>query len=191
MLIGALLVAACGSDEEPQATPTQEASSATPTVPTQPAVLPTVDPNISLVAYHSDDLGYSIGYPQGWEFDVEPGFAEYFLWYAEDGRPIAQLAVSCNPTALTVEELIAVDESVAASFAGIDPGSVTDIEIAGTTGRQLRYTVSIETLVVEQVAAYAPGDECGWRLGLASYGPNTLTPYTPLFNRIVASFQPD
>jgi hypothetical protein len=190
MLIGGLVVVACGGDEEPEATSTIEAGSPTPTVQT-PVVLPTLDPNISLVEYHSPDLGYSVSHPQGWELETEPGFADYFVWSTEEGRPVAQLVVSCNENALTVDDLLLADSAVASRFGGFDPTSIEDVEIGGTTGKQVRYTVAVSSLVVEQVVAYAPGEQCGWRLALAAYQAGTLRNYLSLFEQIRASFQPD
>jgi hypothetical protein len=192
MLTSALVLAACGTGEEPQATATTTTAAGppTPTAQAPPAVSPTADSNVPLVEYHSPDLGYSISHPEGWELDVEPGFADYFVWSTDDGKPLAQLVISCNENALTVDDLLNVDSAVAADTGGFDPTSIEDVEIGGTTGKQVRYTVAISGLVVEQVVAYAPGEKCGWRLALASYGSNTLSGYLPLFKRIVASFQP-
>jgi hypothetical protein len=192
ILVGCLVLVACGGGQGQEATPTGEAGPPTPTAEAEPPEpLPTVDPNVSLVEYHSPDKGYSISYPLGWQVDIQPDFADYFLWSTESGRPLAQLAVTCNEGALTPDDLMRVDSAVAARMGGIDPASVVPVEIAGTTGKQLRYTVQTGPLSVEQVAAYAPGEKCGWRLGLASYGSGTLLPYLPLFQRIIDSFQPD
>lgn len=188
VLVAVLFLAACGGHGDETAT-TPEAG--LPTVPAGPSELPAVDPNAPLVEYHSPEKSYSVSYPQGWQVNTESGFADYFLWSADDGRPLAQLAVTCNAQALTLDDLISADAAVVARFgAGIDPSTIVPIQIAGTTGKQLMYTVPAGGLPVEQVVAYAPGEKCGWRLALASYGPGTLPAYLPLFQRIVASFQP-
>jgi hypothetical protein len=190
ILAGALGLAACGGGQGQEVTPTEEVGPPTETAQAGPAELPAVDPNVPLVEYQSPDRGYSISYPQGWQVDVEPGFADYFLWSTEGGRPLAQLAVTCNEDALTPDELISVDSAAASLFGAIDPTSIVPIDIAGTTGKQMRYTVQAGSVAVEQVVAYAPGEKCGWRLGLASYGAGTLASYLPLFQRIIESFRP-
>jgi hypothetical protein len=180
-----LALAACGGDEE--AVPAETSTAAT----NGELPLPTVDPDIPLTEYRSADKGYTVGYPSGWEVNAgEQLFGDIFFWNSESGRPLAQLTVSCNPDALTAEALRRIDAAAAAQFGSVESDSITPIEIAGTEGTQMRYRTSVEDLVIEQVAAYAPGDECGWRLGLAAYGSGALEPYLPLFDRIVASFQP-
>jgi hypothetical protein len=180
-----LTLAACGGGEKtvPAETSTAAANGELP--------VPTVDPDIPLTEYRSADKGYTVGYPSGWEVNAgENLYGDIFFWNSESGRPLAQLTVSCNPDALTTERLMEIDAAAAAQFGSVDTGSVTPVEIAGTEGTQMRYRTTVEGVAIEQVAAYAPGDECGWRLGLAAYGSGALEPYLPLFDRIVASFQP-
>jgi hypothetical protein len=180
-----LVAAACGDGE-------QEAPLPTPTPPpSTPKPVPTVDPSVPLVEYRSPDMGYSMGYPEGWNVEVPSGPFTAFSW-SLDGRPIAQLSVMCTRGEnQTVDGLIQEHARIVPQIARTALAESTPIELGGTAGKQLRYTTRVAELTIEQVAAYAVIGDCGWRIGLATYGPGTLEPYLPLFERIIASFQPD
>jgi len=186
VLAGVLALAACGGSE--QGSPNEVSVTGTAEAQLPP---PTVEADIPLVEYQSPDKGYTLGYPSGWEVEAGPDlFADIFARKSESGRSLAQLNVSCNKDALTTEKLAGIDAAVASRYGAVDPSGVTPVEIAGTTGGQLRYRIGVAGTAIEQVAVYAPGDECGWRLALAAYGDGTLASYLPLFERIVASFRP-
>jgi hypothetical protein len=176
---------ACGGDGNGPA----EGTALTATARAGPVELPTVPADAAFVEYVSPDKNYTVSYPSGWVFSSD-GFADNFLWSTEEGRPVAQLTVTCNAQALTPDELIDADAAVVARFGRIDPTSIVPIEIAGTMGKQATYTVPAGSVAVEQMVAYAPGDNCGWRIGLASYGAGTSAAFSPVFQRIVASFRP-
>jgi hypothetical protein len=156
--------------------------------------LPAIDPSVPLVEYRSPDLGYSVSYPEGWDLNAEAGSpVAYFSW-SLNGRPIAQLAVLCNEGAnQTVESLMQqdVDVLLLPQAGATMPTEPTPVELGGLPGKQVTYSTSFSGLTIEQVAAYAVNGDCGWRIGLATYGAGTLQSYLPLFDRIVASFRLD
>jgi len=107
---------------------------------------------------------------------------------------LAELIVSCyKGENQTPDGLIRQDAAAISSIGAgqIDPTRAVPIELAGIAGKQLIYTTSIAGFVIEHVAAYAVQGECGWRLGLSTYGQATLDDYLPLFQRMIASFGPD
>ena len=183
MLLAAA-AAACGGGSE-------EASVSTATPP--PAVtvgpVPTVDAATPLTEYRSADPGYSIGYPEGWNVQTPGGVFSVFTW-STDGRPIAQLTLLCDRETKTVDGLIIKDRQIIAGAGGSVPSEPTDIEVAGQPGKEITYEVTFGALTAEQVAAYVLSGDCGWRIGLETYGSNTREPYLPLFDRILASFRP-
>lgn len=182
-LLLALSTAACGGGED----------TAVPTTTPPPAItagpLPTVDAATPLAEYRSADPGYSIGYPDGWSVQTAGGPFSAFTW-STNGRPIAQLTVSCDQEATTVEGLINKDRQIVAQAGGSLPPEPTPIEVAGLEGKQVTYEVNFGGLTAEQIAAYVASGGCGWRIGLATYGTGSLDPFLPLFDRILASFQP-
>jgi hypothetical protein len=192
----ALLVAACGSgnEESGPATP-GGASPANGAAPTS-APLPTVDPSVPLVGYESRDKGYAIGYPEGWE--IHPGStdaADYFTWSLAGGQILAQLSVTCEteaavaPYRLTPDGLILRDAANVIPYGGeIDSRAAVPVRVSGVEGKQLVYAVHLGDLEVEHIVAYAVIGECGWRIGLNTFGAGSLAPFVPLFERIVDSF---
>jgi hypothetical protein len=187
------LFAACGGGggeaTPPAASPTQ---AATPGGSSTPAALPTVDPDVPLVEYHSADKGYSLQYPQGWEVDASPGSpTDFFFWRVRDRR-LAQLQVTCNRQVSTVDSLMLLDADFASNFGGnLDWAAAVPVEIAGVEGKRNRYSISVSGITVEHVVAYVVAGGCGWRIGLNTQGPGTLEPYLPLFDRILASVRFD
>lgn len=186
------VAAACGGSEEetPLFTPTIPATTPSPSAPDP---LPTVDATVPLVEY-SPPLGeYTVGYPRGWEVveKATGGDLAVFGWTV-DGRPMAQLSTLCTREEdLTVGGLIERDTAVIADFGGGPVSDPVSIEVAGTTGSQVTYRHGVGGLTIEQVVAYAVTEQCGWRIGLATYGGGSLESYLPLFERIIASFQVD
>jgi hypothetical protein len=187
-IAGLVVLAGCGSGgskeqptEQPSVEPTQ-----TQTVET----LPTVDPNVDLTDYRSPDKGYSLGYPQGWE-KASVGSLDQFLVKTESGKVAAQLTVNCLQAGSdwTPEFLMTVDASAAHIAGQVQLGQVTDVEVDGVAGKERRYSIDVQGLTIEHVAAYVIHGDCGWRIGLNSYGQGTLAPYVPLFDRILASFR--
>lgn len=184
MLLAAAAAACGGGGEE------TSVSTATPPPAITVGPVPTVDAATPLAEYRSADMGFSIGYPEGWNVQTPGGVFSAFTW-STNGRPIAQLTLLCNQGEnLTVDGLISSDRAIIASGGGSVPSEPTPIEVAGLPGKQTTYEVNLGGLTVEQVAAYVVSGECGWRIGLATYGPGTREPYLPLFDRILASFRP-
>lgn len=179
-------IAACGtSEEEPL-----------PTVPPSPVAtlqpLPTLSPDIPLVEYRSPDGSYSIGYPEGWEVQLAGDSPIAAFSWAVDGRPLAQLTILCiTGENQTVDGLMADDARIISQAGGRPPTESTPIELAGVEGKQVTYVVPAGGLSAAQVAAYAIKGDCGWRIGLATYGAEPITAYLPLFQRILASFSAD
>lgn len=190
-----LVAAACGGDEETVA-PSDDSELALPPTSASPAsspeVLPTFDPDTSLVEYRSPDKGYVVSYPEGWEVDAGPHTGiDTFLRGSASERIFAQLSVRCRPRDnQTVNDLMRTSQAVLSRFGPINLAEATPIEIAGTEGKKLSFAVRVGDIDVEQVVAYAVQGDCGWRVGLAAYGKGQLEQYLPLFDRIIASFQP-
>lgn len=179
--------AACGGDNGEPATPVVEEPTAT-TVP-----FPRVDTDVSLVEFHSIGRGYSVGYPQGWEMDANPeatgSGTDSFLWQVSERR-IALLQVTCNPRLLSPEALMQADAAIAAQFGpGFDPAAAEPVEVAGVEGLQNTYRIAVGGAQVEHVVAYIAQGECGWRIGLSTFGSGTRESFLSLFERILASFQ--
>jgi len=86
---------------------------------------------------------------------------------------------------------MAQDANIVSRYGGALPEESTPVELGGVPGKQVTYTLGISGFTVEQVAAYAVKGNCGWRIGLAAYGPGNLQSYLPLFERILASFRAD
>lgn len=187
-LLLVVAAAACGDGEEEPSLPTS-----TPLPPSTPEVRPTVDPGVPLIEYRSPEGGYSLGYPEGWEeLEEQSGRDLAVFSWTLDGRPIAQLSVLCNREEnQTVESLLEGDAAIISGLGGGGLSEPTPIEVAGTAGKQVTYAMNFGGLAVEQVAAYAVKGECGWRIGLATYGVGSLRSYLPLFERIIASFRVD
>ncbi|MGB6837470.1 MAG: hypothetical protein WBF66_07185 [Dehalococcoidia bacterium] len=181
IVVGALVVvAACGGEEE------QPPAQATP------QARPTPDPDVALVQYESPSAGYSISYPEGWEVAPQGSLGDRFTWFSPGRAPLAEMIVSCyKGENQTPDGLIRQDAAAISGIGQIDPTRAVPIELAGIAGKQIIYTTSIAGFVIEHVAAYAVQGECGWRLGLSTYGQATLDDYLPLFQRMIASFQPD
>ena len=185
-----LLVAAaasCGGSDKGAPSPTAE-SSPVPTV--EP--LPTIDPNVPLAEFHSD-LGYSVGYPEGWDVRATPSSQLAGFTWSQTGVPIAQLTLFCNQGAnQTIEGLMGQDAGVIARNGGIIPQQSTPVEVGGVPGKQVTYTTSLGGLPIEQVAVYVVKGDCGWRIALATYeSVGSLQAYLPLFDRIIASIRFD
>jgi hypothetical protein len=198
-LAGLLVAVACGGGqgETPPASTVGETTPAaggpSAEVPPTPAPRPepAVDTDVPLVEFHSEDKGYSIAYPEGWEEDVGPTrYADAFL--LNDGkRHIAQLTVVCKP-GKPVETLLLEDAQRVSRFGGsIDRANAVPVDVAGVTGEQVTYSTNVSGLFVEHAVVYAFTGDCGWRIGLNTYGAGTLPAYLPLFERILATFQPD
>jgi hypothetical protein len=184
-LLLATAAVACGDGGEETSVPT-----ATPPPAITVGPVPTVDAAVPLAEYRSADMGFSIGYPEGWKVEVPGGIFSAFTW-SISGRPIAQVTLLCNQGEnMTVDGLIASDRQIIASAGGSAPSEPTPIEIAGLPGKQTTYETNFGGLTAEQAAVYVVSGECGWRIGLATYGPGTREPYLPLFDRILASFRP-
>ena len=182
----AALAVACGSgqsdkaDNTPEATGTDTAS-------------PTVDVNVPLVEYRSPDKGYSVSYPQGWEVTLTGGFADTFITRNSLGQVAAQLSVACFPTkeGWTEATLMTQDAKAASLSGGFQTTPAGDTELAGLPAKRRRYSLSPGGLTVEHVVVYQIRGKCGWRVGLNSYGKDTLNAYIPLFDRILATFRVD
>jgi hypothetical protein len=180
--------AACGDGEEEEALSTTATPSPRAVVP-----LPTVDPDVPLVEYQSPDGGFTVGYPQGWEVveRATGGDIGTFAW-SVDGRPVAQLTVLCSKEEdRTLDDLIERDTAIVANLGGKRASDPVPIDIAGIEGKQTTYKHGVAGLTIEQAAAYAVTEDCGWRIGLAAYGGGSLESFLPLFDRIVASFRLD
>jgi hypothetical protein len=134
-----------------------------------------------------------VGYPEGWVADVaeDSPFAT-FSWTMEGGRPVAQLTLLCNRGEnQTAESLMRQDAEILPQVGATMPEESTTVEVAGVPGKQATYTVNFSGFTIEQVAVYVVKGDCGWRIGLATYGPGSLQSYLPLFERILASFRAD
>ena len=185
MVMAAILFISCGGETE--STP-PEATTPSPGA----GVVPPLDPNVSLVEFRSPDKGYSLGYPEGWEVETSPGAGTDFFFRKADDRRLALLQVTCNRELRTAELLMTVDQNVASNFGGVlDPSAAAPVEVGGVEGIQNRYSITIGGGSIEHVVAYVAAGDCGWRIGLNSYGSGTLEPYLPLFQRILASFHFD
>jgi len=188
IVLGALvIVAACGGDEK------QPPAEETPAEET-PQARPTPDPNVPFLEYQSPGAGYSISYPEGWEVTPQGSLGDRFTWFSPDRAPLAELIVSCYKGENQTADGLLLQDAAAISGIGsgqIDPAQAVPIEVAGIAGKQVTYTTTIAGFVIEHVAAYAVQGECGWRLGLSTYGQATLDDYLPLFQQMVESFQPD
>ena len=181
------LAVACGGGSEESTTPVVQEP--TPTI----VPFPGIDTNVPLVEYHSTGRGYSIGYPQGWEPDASPDATgagtDFFLWEI-GGTRFAVLQVTCNQQALSIDALMMTDAAFASRYGGIlDPNTAVPVEVGGVEGRRLTYNLSIGGLTVEHVVAYIAHGECGWRIGLSTFDPETREQLLPLFERILASFK--
>ena len=195
LAVALVLVGACGSEEEETGPPTagprpSQTATSGPGPASEPA--PTVDPGIPLVAFRSPDKGYSLRYPEGWEVDATPGGGtDAFLWRIGDRR-LALLQVTCNRELLTPQSLMRADASVASNLGGyLNLADAVPMQVGGVEGKQNRYSLSVGGLTIEHVVAYVAIGDCGWRIGLNSYGTGSLNPYLPLFDRILASFHFD
>ncbi len=160
----ALLVVACGGAEKETLAPapgeTSVANGETPT----PEVLPTVNPDVSLVTYESPDKGYSIDYPEGWEYQVgSMGLSDNFVWSTPEGRVLAQVSVMCEEgEGLTADSLLMKDAANVIPYGGvIDSRQAQPIQVDGVEGKQIRYFVSLAGVTVEQIVAYVVKGECG------------------------------
>lgn len=183
IVVGALLVVAACGDEEEQPPPEET-----------PVARPTPDPNVPFVEHQSSSVGYSISYPEGWEVTPQGSLGDRFISYSPSRSPLAEFIVSCYRGENQTADGLILQDAAAISDVGIgqiDPTQAVPIEVAGIAGKQLTYITSLEGFVVEHVVVYAVQGECGWRLGLSTYGEATLESYLPLFQQMVASFQPD
>jgi hypothetical protein len=193
-----LLLSACGSQGGPessgQASPVPTGVVSTAIVPTAvPAVLPTVGPDVPLTVYESPNVGYSIGYPEDWWLQPAAAGGDSFVRTTPEGKVAALLTVNCYKAepGWTPEDLMTADAKAVGTVSPFHGTVPTDIEVAGVTGKERRYSFSPAAtgFIIEHVVAYFISGDCGWRIGLASYGENTLDPYIPLFDRILASFR--
>jgi hypothetical protein len=151
-----------------------------------------VDPNVSLAEFRSPDKGYSFRHPEGWEVDASPGAGTDLFTWMVDGRRLALLQVTCNREIRSADSLMMVDADFASSFGGsLDPSAAVPVEVGGAEGIQNRYSISIGGGRIEHVVAYVSAGDCGWRIGLNSFGSGTLEPYLPLFQRILDTFHFD
>jgi hypothetical protein len=81
-----------------------------------------------------------------------------------------------------------LDADFASNFGGnFDWAAAVPVEIAGVEGKRISYSISVGGVAVEHVVAYVVAGSCGWRIGLNTYGPGSLEPYLPLFDRILPS----
>jgi hypothetical protein len=177
--------AACGDGGKEGASP------ATPTLaPSTPAAKPTVDPSVPLVEFRSPDKNYTIGYPEGWEELKDVSGPDFIVFSWDLNGPVAQLTILCNEGQnQTLDTLVAGDNAVMRRFGGTGLSGPTPIEVAGLPGTQMTYVANYSGLVVEQAAAYVIDGDCGWRIGIATYGRGSLQSFLPLFERILASFR--
>jgi hypothetical protein len=185
----AMSVACGGGEEEPApATPVPQPTPAVRQI--TPVAIPTYDPGVPLVEFTSPGKGYSVGYPQGWEVEAVTGAGtDMFVWSVNE-RHLALLQVTCNRELLTPESLMRADAGAAANFGGqFNLADAIAVEIAGVEAKQNQYHLSVAGLRIDHVVAYVPGEKCGWRIGVSTYGPITITQLLPLFERIIASFQ--
>ena len=187
----ALLAAACGGGDEEPAAPTPSEPFATSAAASTPVVAPTVNPEVPLVTYESAEMGYSIGYPEGWEYRAgSGGLSDFFIQGTPQGRVFAQVSVTCaREEGVTADSLILRDAANVASMGVIDSRTAVPVQVSGVEGKSLRYFVNLGELTIEHVVAYAVVGECGWRIGLNTFGAGTLDPYVPLFERIVDTFR--
>lgn len=185
-----ILATACDGGEG-QPGPEPDAGQQGTPIAATPVPRSTVDPNVPLVEYHSPDKGYTVSYPEGWKIDAPPGGAiDTFIW-TEDGMHLAQLAVTRNADAVTPDELMRLDVSIVTRYGGrIDPAQTREMQVGGTTGKLIMYSVNAGGLPIEQAVVYASHGDYGWRLGLSTYGAGSLPGYLSVFQRIIASFQP-
>jgi len=188
-----LVAVACGTGQEEESTPST-AVLPTPAVQGTPRPLPTVDLssflNASLVEYRSPDKGYTISYPEGWKVSASAGGPlDTFLGSTPEGRAVAQLSVACFEGDWTLDKLVAQDMAVISHFQG-SASAPQPLEIAGETGSLLTYSMQFEQLSVEHSVGYLVRGKCGWRVDLTSYGVGTRLAFQPMFERIIASFQP-
>lgn len=163
-------------------------------VPTGAAeAVSTVSPDVPLTVYQSPSLGYSISYPEDWEAQPGGNGGDNFIRMTPDGRVAALLTVACYKAqeGWTPEVLMTQDAKAVATVGQFHGATPTDVEVAGVAGKERRYWLSVAAtgFIIEHVVAYLISGDCGWRIGLASYGENTLDPYIPLFDRILASFR--
>jgi hypothetical protein len=185
-VLGLTLLTACGGGEDSQSD-RQPSPAATPA----PGALPTVDPDAPLAEYESPDKGYTVGYPEGWEIAEGPGPVISFRRWTPEGQVAAQLTIACweIQEGWTIETLMTQDATAAVREGGFQTTPGADIEVAGVAAKKRRYSLNVAGLEIEHVVAYFIQGDCGWRIGLNSYGKNTLDPYVPLFDRILDSFR--
>jgi len=185
LAIAVVMGAACGGQGEVDVNFAEE----TVLPPSEETALPS-----DLVEHRSAEAAYSISYPEGWEIESRGSTGDSFTLFSSPAAPVATLVVACyKGENQTPDSLIRQDAAIVARYGQgvVLLDQAVPIEIAGGTGKQIMYTTSFAGLTIEHIVAYTVRGECGWRLGLSTYGSGTLRAYLSLFQQVVASFRPD
>lgn len=194
-----LVLAACGGGSERELSPLDADATAAAIIaaslpPT--AVPPDFDPaTIALEPVEGQLESYTISIPEGWQAEESPrpdGFARRYILDRGEG-PIAQILVRCAVGA-DAETLMWQDSTVTENFdalrASFDRAGARDVTVGGLEGTQADFDVGLPGGTIEQRAVYLNGDPCGWRLALWTFGRGSRNHYAPLFERVLASFEP-
>jgi hypothetical protein len=191
----AAVAGACSAGAGKGLTPVPAPSAlATPAPAQSPAPAPTaVDPAaVPLQPDAGAEGAYTIQVPVGWTAENIPapgGFGRRYTLFV-DGARSAQVTVRCERGA-SIDSLVTTDSRLVGSLQGqYGSGGMADVVVGGLTGRATAYTLVVGGVPQETRAVYLQGTLCGWQILLQAFGRGQLARYTPLFERVLATFSP-
>ena len=199
----AIVAGGCSSNSKSNSTATPPADATSAPSPTATATGPS--PTSATESATADGSGgfnlqpdanstdaYTIEVPVGWQAEniPEPGGFGRRYSFILNGAQTAQVTVRCQAGG-TVADLMQADQSIVTSLGGVyGTGGSMDVTVGGMPGKQTGYTLTVGGRPQETRVLYLQGKICGWVLLLQAFGAGQLAHYTPLFNAIVATFNP-
>jgi len=196
----AMFAGACDSSSKSSPSPTPAGTSEQPTAtaasgsPTPVAPVATVVDPASTPLQPDPDSGeaYTLQYPVGWSATNIPAPGGFGRRYARtlNGAMEAQITIRCAAGG-TVDALMLTDQSLVTGIHGNwAVNGIVDMTVAGMTGKRVEYTLAFGGRQQEARVLYLQGKICGWVILEQAYGTGQLARYAPLFNAIVATFNP-
>ncbi len=184
----AVIVAAVGCASN-SGTPDRAAGPETPEATPIPFDLESV----RLVPTVGEFDSFRMDVPEGWEVEttrIPGGFTHEYVLKNDYGMRVAVVSVQCR-VGISVDAMMAEDQRVVQGVGGrYVIGNAGNVTLAGSSGRQLDYGVSLAGVPVDYRSIYLYKEPCGWRLTLAAFGRGQFDQFLPLYYRVVATFQP-
>lgn len=135
------------------------------------------------------DFPFDIALPKGWEV-TKVGIAVTASIMNSATFPFATITVDCVP-GVDKGTMLGLDGAAATrlGLGGLEATRAEPAQVGGKPALQVAWEGSL--VPGDRLSVYVDGKDCAWRIQLASFGAIPIGPLLPMFNRVLAAFNPD